>query len=866
MGLDPKSVGIGYAAGLATAYGVHKTRQYINRLQDTAKVQTDTSQIAGNRRYLNDLVAYCQRNHLFGDQIALSQILVEPRFILQPELVEFQDENAPRSNVFETIPLVHEYPYLHAYYNIHTIGFRGLENGDPYIVLLGESGSGRTSAFMSLILWGLGHIDLTPPPDPVESHLETQEKSLSDRERAEIIKRRFDMERQATEQLNNDQLGSLLIHQNSQKNSQSNVFKYRLPIYAHASQINLDDHYGNAVDPAEPLVRAVQKMLRWRTAREIPRTLYDFIKEGNAFIIIDGFDEIPEMELAKKLDWLKQLRKLYPQNILFASADLKGFGRFAEAGFTPIWMRPWTDVDVDTALYRWKRHWSQLAPKAGPIDAQAEDQLKAQSRNKTVFEWNVVAYQNLTSKTNSSTIGVTEALDGFISKRISKYAKNRSIISELAAEQLTAGRIRLNGDDEALLEQPDDLAGTTHSELTEKNRTKVIQQLLRDGLLQESQNQQYRFKIQEFAAYLASINLAQNGPALLKYRLQKKKWRNAFRYASPQLPANVIGLLLEGDNNIDLYGTLELLQWLRYSHTYPSWRNDLLRYAGNLFVSINQYTSIREKIAAALVGSRDEGAKVIFRRGLSHVNPTIKQLACLGLGGLRDIPSISLISKLTLDPNLDVHLSATLALGAIGAEDGLLQMTRLLEQPVSDEQRRAVCESFALNPELGYLTLFDAVQSENDEIRRAAIFGLGRINTSWAIIQIFEHFISEEAWFVRSATQHVMESYTRENMLKPLAYPYIGAVPWIRQWAESYSNEKRSSGFDLLDAALENPNPVIQRMALGTIAQLGLGDKLPEIYQHLGHHDPRVRDESYRALSMLETKTGIPLPSPLMTR
>ena len=107
-----------------------------------------------------------------------------------------------------------------------------------------------------------------------------------------------------------------------------------------------------------------------------------------------------------------------------------------------------------------------------------------------------------------------------------------------------------------------------------------------------------------------------------------------------------------------------------------------------------------------------------------------------------------------------------MALGAIGTEDALQPMVQALTGG-SEQLRQTMAEAFAAMPEEGYPTLYDAVTEEDFMLRRAAIFGLRRLRTTWALVAIYRAFLEDEQWYVRSAAQQAFQelTYGRSNSL-----------------------------------------------------------------------------------------------------
>lgn len=218
------------------------------------------------------------------------------------------------------------------------------------------------------------------------------------------------------------------------------------------------------------------------------------------------------------------------------------------------------------------------------------------------------------------------------------------------------------------------------------------------------------------------------------------------------------------------------------------------------------------------------------------------------------------------DPDPDVSLSAGLALGAIGTTDALEEMARALSSG-SEAIRQAVAESFAAIPQEGYEVLFEAIQSQDELMRRAAVFGLRRINTTWALIAIYRTSIEDVEWYVRSAAEQAfVEMGTGDVATGPRRYPKPDSIPWLRDWAQGLGETALrvvQGGDNLLQQALEQGDAGVQAISVRNIGQLGLYGQVGLLYAALRHREAIVRDSAYRALVDVQSQVGKRLPAPV---
>jgi HEAT repeat protein len=286
-----------------------------------------------------------------------------------------------------------------------------------------------------------------------------------------------------------------------------------------------------------------------------------------------------------------------------------------------------------------------------------------------------------------------------------------------------------------------------------------------------------------------------------------------------------------------------------------------MKQLGNLFIAPNQYPLLRERVTAALVGTGDKNAIVVFQKALKNPDPHIRRLAALGTGAMKEESAVDAMIALTGDPDPEVQLAGALALSVLGTDEGLEALALTLTDG-GEQLQRAAAESFAAVPEEGYPVLHEAVTSENLGLRRAAVFGLRRVPAPWALIAIYRVFLGDPEWYVRSAAQQVFLDLQASEHLR--GYPPVEAIPWLREWIETTRKEGETPIPDKeLVALLQEGDTEMQAVSAQAIGQLGMADKLDELYAALLENDPQVRISAHRALAELQQQMGEALPAPV---
>lgn len=887
-----ENFGLGVLAGWATAYGVYRARHILGAARASVTEQVSGAQDYATRsadsRYLGDLIKHAEAAHLIGQRVALSEILVEPRFIAQPDFVQPPDDDVVHS-VFHVVPIIPDHPYLHAPYNVTSLSIEDLSYGSNTIALLGLPGSGRTTALHAIALWSLGRVTFTPPVDPVQERLEEEDEELNDEDRSKRIKERMQIEEMALSSLERGREAN----DNRPTMREAKSFKQLTPLYLHIGNIDLSE-YGRQIDPAEPLVRAIQHEVGRITSQTIPGNIYTRLEDGDALVLIDGFDDLPMESRHENLMWLRGFIEAYSNNVIIVTGPTQGYNGLVEAGLTPVFLRPWTDINYDTLADKWATAWGKITQQRRGADVPQAIIEDAKSANRTLSAFDVSlklwAYYNerddlpyegqirqiidlyLPSKIALGTIlpklvqaAVLQLDNGFINAETLYMARNGNLAS--------ATPFKDSDDDiDSLLDEQGSTPEPQNDSQAKrdiKELDKFLKDLHKSGLLMRFRNGQYRFQHSMLAAYFASLSLAELDDDALLERADDPNWQTALMMTATHTDLEpIIRTYLNADLDILQNHLLDVTRWIAYDESRAEWKVDVLKTLGNAFVAPQQYPLVRERLAAAMAGMRQPNARAIFEKSLRHPNADVRRLACLALGAMRMEKSIGALIELLDDPAPDVQLAAGLALGGIGTQDALEAMVIAFTETDtgSDQLRQALAEAFATIPDEGYPILYDAIQHQNMKLRRAAVFGLRRISTPWALIALYRVSLEDAEWYVRTAAEQTFyDMQYNEVSGGARAYPQVENIPWLRDWVNSLGEnaiEENQTPEDLLLLALQDDDPIMQEMVIISIGQLGLMNFTETLYSALRHRDKSIREAAHRALGNLQYRMGQPLPSP----
>lgn len=917
--LDGQNFIAGLLAGWASAYAVYRSRDTLASWRAALRRRATTAQeFAGGRtenRYIDHLIQSIQRDHLFGQQVELGKVLIEPRFIAREAFAEPPDEDRIY-DVFRVVPRIHDLPYLYAPYNISSASVYDLGFGDRAIALLGLPGSGRTTALYSIALWALGRLSFKPEDDPVTLQLREEEKSLSASERAAREKERRMIEERARERLATEQGMKL----DAVGTGAVSPLRGLLPVYVHLGNVTpTRDEFGADADPAEPFIRAVQyEVGGGALAKTLPRRFYDLLKNGQMLVLLDGYDDLPALEQPRIAAWLKAFVATYRHNFIIVAGCATGYGRLAQAGLTPVYLRAPSDVQAERQAEALAAHWGAISGARGrdaqPADPEIVRELKADLRALSPLDIALKARAFYARQATDDDTTPARMMALYLAGR-DLPAEVTARLPEIAALQLDEGFITharlcdlargrrsaplavsdaaldaafspspdddldaLFGDDSGESERVAPVAAPAspaasagepaldkkQAAALEKAQAHLLRTLTKAGILRAYRGGRYLFAHPLIAAYYASQSLHTAPDDLLIEKALLPAWDHALAYLNATHNTDVAVSARFRQPPDALYNhLLGVARWLAHCPAAPTWKPELIKQLGTLFIAPNQYPHLRERIAAALVGSRDKGALVIFRRGLENPNPDVRRLSCLAVGALREPKAVAFISPLLRDKDEEVRLAAGVALGSIGTDEAFDLMITVLTTE-NEHLRHVIAETFAALPQEGYPILHEAISSDDMMLRRAAVFGLRRINAPWALGEIYRVFIQDSQWYVRSAAQQVFQEIQTNDASRGLrAYPPLEAVGWVREWlASAGERAAQINPEEALTEILQDNDPVLKATSVQALAQLGKADQLIYVYDTLLQEDETVRAAAQKALCDLQMQMGESVPAP----
>jgi hypothetical protein len=308
---------------------------------------------------------------------------------------------------------------------------------------------------------------------------------------------------------------------------------------------------------------------------------------------------------------------------------------------------------------------------------------------------------------------------------------------------------------------------------------------------------------------------------------------------------------------------LTAARWLRDAPRNVVWRSGLMTALAELLRTEGLPLSLRGQALAALVGSNDPTVATLFRQLANALSYDLMQLAALGSGAMRDEKAAGALEELMQAPSISARRAACLALVSIGTTPALESVAKALLE-ADEDLRRAAAEALANDPAEGYAILKDGATMEDILLRRATVYGLGRLSEGWANDLLEKMREDDDQWVIRNLAGEMLEARLPSNdprIPRPLKAP--SESTWLIAFAGTQGQgiSPGAQATDLLLTALKSGNEEQKLASLGYLKQKPSDGIVKQMYEAMFGTSPELREAAYIALWEIGA-SGYRLPDP----
>jgi len=622
--------------------------------------------------------------------------------------------------------------------------------------------------------------------------------------------------------------------------SQNPKVKIKFPVFLHAA--NLDLSRKATKDPLDVVVKTVQKTSSLGLTGFLARYLRLHLQNNPGLILLDGVDELTEEEIPPVQLWISELRSKYPQHQIIAAGAPRGYGGILKTGLFPVPIASWNNYDLESYLDKWANNWQthviRSSHQVGEIDPiLLNSWLRVARVGYTPLEVTVKVWSYYIGDTQGKTL--ENSLQAYVKRILSPNEQH-------AAQAIALNWIR-----------------SSHSTFPTSSIDKrlPLQDLINANILFKQADEQLRFANPSIGSFLAA------GGMLLARKLSinpEDVWepsRAALRnYAGLGDITSLVNHTLQLADDQLASPLLTCASWLPKSKQDSPWRNQVLAAMAKVIQGDQQPYGLRLRILHALVASNEQPAKALFKRMLASESSDSRILGVLGMGGIRNTECIQeLRTLIESDKNNTVRFAACIALAVIGNTQSLEILGHYLING-DDVSQLLSSQALASHPGEGVPMLKEALEMESVRVRRAAVFGLGRVQSD-EVIRILEKIrLEDNQTIVQNAAAEMLDTRLSPPNKLSLSANDPSSLPWLLTYAA-----KNGLGVMPGKGALEMLRRVIvsgiQLEKVAAFEAIGLyhaNDLTLEVSQALKDNDPAIRRAAYEALWHLKALKSIP--------
>ena len=840
--LDRLSFWLGFAAGFLFLLLLGRLRPALKGLLQFIKgrwAALRAEMATGvEMRHRNDTLQRAQGLHLAEALFPLDEIMLPPRLLAPPALFE-PGTQPPNEDIAEKLlPYLPDWPEIPVRYGAPTLGLVEAMQDGANLALLGEPGSGKSTALAYLAV-------------------------LAARQSPEL-----------------GPLAGLA------------------PFHFHAGDLNLPP--ADARNLLTPLIDALSAQASPMTAPRLAKFIADSLQNEKALLLVDGLDELSQAGMESACAYLAEILKTYPRTRLVAACDWQTPG-LADLHLIPFGLVPWDQGQRSEFIRLWSGLWQRYftPPAASETTANElpgeilEGWLLAETAPLTPLELTLKVWAAYAGDAQGP--GAPDALEAYLARLGAGIPHARPALEALAATMVgtlrpvlttreagTAiaafepGPVAQPEESEPAPAEPLEAAAPSAASIEVARGApservaapRVLTALLENGILRAQPGGRLRLAHPVLLGYLAACAYAQPE--------QAQNLRAQPDWLGKRLTARFLACRLDLSDWLDEVapplsldalqrGLFETARWLRDMPPSQPVRAAILHRLASILQNDGVVFELRGRSLAAIASTGNPQVGLLFRQLLESSDEGARRLAALGCGSLQDAKAIPTLEKLLDDPSIQVCRAACLALVAIGSQPALEAVASLLLHG-DEEQRKAAAEALANHPEEGYPVLEEASTLPDLMVRRAAVAGLARIRQplaarQWASELLQKMQLEDSQWVVQNAAEGALQELVQTHSRIPRPLPPLTQTPWLIAYAGELGMgvAPGKPAWDLLFKALREGNLEQRLAAMEVLKRHGKENAIYPLYELYFSGEGDLREAAYQTLWRLST-SGVTMP------
>ena len=833
---------VGFLSGIVVYFLIGKVRPLFKQIRENMKEQREAAQVRrtsgleDNHRRIT--LRRAQGMHLAAPLFALDEILQEPRLLAPPARVEPGVVGIQEDVISQTLPYMPAWPEIAAVYQAPTLSLSEAVAGGSHLVIAGAAGTGKTVAL---------------------AHLASKAANLRVR-----------------------------LEASGEMNA--------VPYLYHIADLQLP--HDPSKDPINIVTNAAGEHAPMFDLGRLPGFIQQTFKNGQALLLIDGFDELDLQGQREAVEWFKALMKSYPRSKIVTTGSVDQLNGLIDLGFNPLVIAAWDARRNIRFIQQWGELWSQTVARevwaqTGPeqVDPMLLNSwLMMDNTGLTPFEltlkvWGAYAGDSLGPRVldaiathvrrvapGGTPVAALELLAMQVVLTAQPIFDPRKARSWVKKYEVVEDKPIVSA--ETVTESPDGgPAPLTESQKIRIKKSKareaiptygLLSKMVESGLLVSHPNDKMRFLHPVLNGYLAGQAIGDNDADTTL--LAQPDWNGktlSLRYLAARGDISAVADIMLKESDLPLHTQVfAVARWLRDAPREATWRAKVFASLMNILQAEGQPLALRGHAMAAFVMSGDPGAAKLFRQLLGTRSFDLLPLAALGSGAMKDVRAVEALEEVLQAPVGAVRRAACLALVAIGTEKSLESVARALLQG-DEELRRAAAEAMANDPTEGHAMLKEGATLADIMLRRAVVHGLAHVKQPWAIEILQKMQVEDDQWAVRNLASQYLEQLAIIDPRVPRRLPSPSESAWLIEFAgkRGVGIPRGGPATDVLLTAFKMGDTEQRLAALPYLKRAANEGIIGALYNAMYGDDPEVREAAFYAVEEIGAN-GFKLPHP----